>query len=46
MKLILDSADSAEVKRLSEILNVWGVTTNPSIIAREEKDFSETPRCR
>ena len=41
MKLILDSADAVEIKRLSEILNVWGVTTNPSIIAREGKDFSE-----
>ncbi|MGI6607790.1 MAG: transaldolase family protein [Erysipelotrichaceae bacterium] len=41
MKLIIDTADAKEIKRLCEILNVWGVTTNPTIITRENKPFNE-----
>ncbi len=41
MKLIIDTANAKEIKRLSEILNVWGVTTNPAIITRENKPFKE-----
>ncbi|MGI6582111.1 MAG: transaldolase family protein [Erysipelotrichaceae bacterium] len=41
MKLIIDTANAKEIKRLSEILNVWGVTTNPTIITRENKPFKE-----
>ncbi|HPW52909.1 MAG TPA: transaldolase family protein, partial [Erysipelotrichaceae bacterium] len=41
MKLIIDTANVKEIKRLCEILNVWGVTTNPTIIARENKPFEK-----
>ena len=35
MELYLDSADVAAVKRLARILPLAGVTTNPSIVARQ-----------
>ncbi len=41
MKLVIDTANAKEIKRLCEILNVWGVTTNPTIITREKKPFEE-----
>ncbi|NLZ76160.1 MAG: fructose-6-phosphate aldolase [Erysipelotrichia bacterium] len=41
MKLIIDTANAKEIKRLCEILNVWGVTTNPTIITRENKPFEK-----
>ena len=41
MKLIIDTANVKEIKRLCEILNVWGVTTNPTIISKENKPFEE-----
>ena len=37
MELILDTADVQEVKRLSELLQVTGVTTNPTIITKSGK---------
>ena len=37
MELIVDSADLSAVKELNELLNVAGVTTNPSIIIRSGK---------
>ncbi|MBU9847347.1 fructose-6-phosphate aldolase [Rahnella ecdela] len=37
MELYLDTADVAAVKRLSRILPLQGVTTNPSIVAKEGK---------
>jgi fructose-6-phosphate aldolase 1 len=39
MELYLDSADVPEVKRLARILPLAGVTTNPSIIARQGKSL-------
>lgn len=39
MKFILDTADVKAIKELSEIITVDGVTTNPSIIARSNKDY-------
>lgn len=39
MELILDTADAKEIKKLSELLNVHGVTTNPSIITKTNKAF-------
>ncbi len=41
MELILDTADIDAVKELCGLLNVSGVTTNPSIIANSGKSFSE-----
>lgn len=39
MKFFLDTANIDEIKRINELGIVDGVTTNPSIIAREGKDF-------
>lgn len=41
MELYLDTADVAAVKRLSHILPLQGVTTNPSIVAKEGKPLWE-----
>ena len=41
MKLFLDSANIEEIKRANEFGIICGVTTNPSIIAKEGKDFKE-----
>jgi fructose-6-phosphate aldolase 1 len=41
MELYLDTADVAAVKRLSRILPLQGVTTNPSIVAKEGKPLWE-----
>lgn len=39
MELYLDTADVIAVKRLSRILPLQGVTTNPSIVAKEGKSL-------
>lgn len=41
MEFYLDTADVATVKRLSRILPVQGVTTNPSIIAKEKRPIRD-----
>lgn len=41
MELYLDTADVVAVKRLSRILPLQGVTTNPSIVAKEGKSLWE-----
>jgi fructose-6-phosphate aldolase 1 len=41
MELYLDTADVGAVKRLSRILPLQGVTTNPSIVAKERKSLWE-----
>lgn len=41
MELYLDTADVTAVKRLSRILPLQGVTTNPSIVAKEGKSLWE-----
>lgn len=38
MKLILDTADTAAIRKLCEYLPVDGVTTNPSILARSGRE--------
>lgn len=42
MKIFLDTADINEIKKFSAIGVVDGVTTNPSIIAKQALDFKET----
>lgn len=42
MKFFVDSADISSIKEIKEMGLVDGVTTNPSIIAKEGKDFKET----
>lgn len=39
MKFFLDTANLAEIKRINDLGLVDGVTTNPTIIAKEGKDF-------
>lgn len=41
MKLFLDTANIEEIKIVNEMGVISGVTTNPSIIAKEGKDFKE-----
>ena len=41
MKFFLDTANVEEIKRINELGLVDGVTTNPTIIAREGRDFEE-----
>ncbi|MED4885309.1 fructose-6-phosphate aldolase [Bacillus smithii] len=41
MKFFLDTANIEEIKRVASLGLVDGVTTNPTIIAREERDFEE-----
>ena len=41
MKFFLDTANVEEIRRITEWGIVDGVTTNPSIIAREGRDFEE-----
>lgn len=41
MKFFLDTASVSEIKRISELGLVDGVTTNPTIIAKEGRPFEE-----
>ncbi|MCV5942394.1 fructose-6-phosphate aldolase, partial [Escherichia coli] len=39
MEIYLDTADIEEVRKLSQVLPIAGVTTNPSIIAKSAQDI-------
>lgn len=41
MKFFLDTANVSEIKRIKELGLVDGITTNPTIIAREGRNFKE-----
>jgi transaldolase len=41
MKLFIDTANIEEIKKAAEMGVISGVTTNPSLIAKEGKDFKE-----
>ena len=41
MKFFLDTANVEEVKRIADLGLADGVTTNPTIIAKEGKNFKE-----
>ena len=41
MKLFIDTANIDEIKRANDLGVICGVTTNPSLIAREGRDFFE-----
>lgn len=41
MKLFIDTANVEEIRRANEMGVVCGVTTNPSLIAKEGRDFKE-----
>lgn len=42
MKFFLDTANVGEIRRISELGILDGVTTNPSLIAKEKRNFRET----
>lgn len=42
MKLFIDSANLQEIKELNDMGVICGVTTNPSLIAKEGRDFIQT----
>ena len=41
MKLFIDDANIEAIKRLCDLYPIDGVTTNPSLIAKEGRDFNE-----
>ena len=41
MKIFIDTANVDEIRRANELGVISGVTTNPSLIAREGRDFVE-----
>ena len=41
MKIFIDTANIEEIKRANNMGVVAGVTTNPSLIAREGRDFKQ-----
>ena len=41
LKLFIDTANIEEIKKAAEMGVICGVTTNPSLIAKEGKDFKE-----
>ncbi|MDR1781749.1 MAG: fructose-6-phosphate aldolase [Bacilli bacterium] len=41
MKLFIDTANIAEIKEIAQLGILSGVTTNPSLIAKEKRDFKE-----
>jgi transaldolase len=41
MKFFIDTANIDEIKEINELGVICGVTTNPSLIAKEGKDFKE-----
>lgn len=42
MKLFIDTANVEEIRRVNDMGVICGVTTNPSLIAKEGRDFKET----
>lgn len=42
MEILLDTANVADIKKYNEIYDIVGVTTNPTIIAREKAEFFPT----
>ena len=41
MKFIIDDADIEKVREIWDLYPCDGVTTNPSLIAKEGRDFNE-----
>ncbi len=44
MKLFIDTAKIEDIKKANDMGVICGVTTNPSLIAKEGRDFKETVR--
>ncbi|MBQ3008933.1 MAG: fructose-6-phosphate aldolase, partial [Oscillospiraceae bacterium] len=41
MKLFIDTANVEEIRKANDLGVICGVTTNPSLIAKEGRDFQE-----
>ena len=41
MKIFIDTANIEEIKKANDLGVICGVTTNPSLIAKEGRDFNE-----
>ena len=41
MKLFIDTANTDEIRNANDMGVICGVTTNPSLIAKEGRDFTE-----
>ena len=41
MKFFIDTANVKEIKEANDLGVICGVTTNPSLIAKEGRDFEE-----
>ena len=44
MKLFIDTANIEEIQKANDLGVICGVTTNPSLIAKEGRDFKEDYR--
>ena len=44
MKLFIDTANVQHIKEANDMGAICGVTTNPSLIAKEGRDFNEVIR--
>ena len=42
MKLFMDTANVDEIRKANDMGVICGVTTNPSLIAKEGRDYAET----
>ena len=41
MKFFIDTANVEDIRKANDMGVIWGVTTNPSLIAKEGRDFNE-----
>ena len=44
MKLFIDTANVEDIRKANDMGVICGVTTNPSLIAKEGRDFKEAER--
>ena len=42
MKIFLDTANIEDIKEINSLGVIHGITTNPSLIAKEKRDLKET----
>ena len=42
MKFFIDTANVEEIRKANDMGIIAGVTTNPSLIAKEGRDYAET----
>ena len=44
MKFFIDTANVEDIRKANDMGVICGVTTNPSLIAKEGRDFNESSR--